>query len=291
MYIIKIKNCDLDQIADSGQCFRWMKTGEYTYKIPVADRTVEVTQREEEFTFSCDESEFNEIWREYFDIDTDYEELIRAINPEDDFLRQAASYAGGIRILKQDLWEVMLSFLISQNNNIPRIKKNIEALCKNYEVQEDSISDRENGSGAKIGYDTRSCMIPDWRHIYDGGKENLLDLKLGYRAEYIYGVCKYLEEKPNFLEDLQKADQEKAMQLLLGLKGVGKKVASCICLFGLHQLGACPVDTWIQKIIDEDYHGTMPKWMTGRYAGIYQQYAFYYKREKDMRISSKYDKR
>ncbi len=285
MYITKLKNCDLNQIAESGQCFRWQKIGDYAYKIPMANKRVEVIQEKEQFTFSCDEKEFNEIWREYFDLDTDYEALICAIDSKDSFLRQAAAYAGGIRILKQELWEVILSFLISQNNNIPRIKKNIEALCSKYQIQREAVSNsRDFDYKAEIFSETEFCTIPSWGCICHGGRENLEDLKLGYRAEYIYRVCKYLEEKPDFLEELKKVDQEEAMRLLLELKGVGKKVASCICLFGLHHLGACPVDTWVQKIIDEDYYGKMPEWMTGKYAGIYQQYVFYYKRKQAERF-------
>lgn len=271
MYTTRIENCDLDQIAESGQCFRWQKTGDHSYRIPAFSRVVEVVQEENRFTFSCGEEEFCDIWRGYFDLDTDYAELISAIEMEDEFLYRAAASGSGLRILRQELWEVILSFVISQNNNIPRIKKSIEMLCSRYGQAEHS--------GAEI------CSVPDYIHIRSAKREELADksLGLGYRHEYIWEICGYLDSNPSFLRELQEKDYEDAMWLLMERKGIGRKVASCICLYGLHCLDACPVDTWIKRIIEEDYQGKMPGWMTGRHAGVYQQYVFYYKRKQRMR--------
>lgn len=268
MYITRIDHCDLNQIAESGQCFRWQRIGDNAYRIPAFGRTVEISQKKDQFIFSCEEEEFCKVWKSYFDLDTDYAELIGKIDSEDQFLYKSAIYGGGIRILRQDLWEVMLSFIISQNNNIPRIRKSIEALCHKYKAQS------ENSAG------TGCYPIPDMAQILSRGKEALKDkeLSLGYRYEYIWELCELLASQPSFMPKLKETDYTEALQLLMERKGVGKKVASCICLFGLHQLDACPVDTWVRKIIDENYNGNMPDWMKSSYAGVYQQYAFYYKR-------------
>jgi len=114
----------------------------------------------------------------------------------------------------------------------------------------------------------------------NGGRESLSGLGLGYRDEYIWGIFSYQKQSPGFIEELLKLDYEASMKYLMGFKGIGKKVANCICLFGLHHLDACPVDVWMKKVIDEEYGGVMPAWMTDPYAGVYQQYTFFYKREK-----------
>lgn len=276
MYTTRIENCDLDQIAESGQCFRWCKIADHSYRIPAFGRVVEVVQEGNSFSFSCEEEEFRDIWRRYFDLDTDYAKLIAAIDPEDEFLCRAAVSGSGLRILRQELWEVILSFVISQNNNIPRIKRSMETLCSRYGQGQAEIS------GVEI------FSVPDYIHIHSGKREALADksLGLGYRHEYIWEICEYLDGNPSYLPELREKGYEDAMRLLMERKGIGRKVASCICLYGLHCLDACPVDTWIKRIIEEDYQGKMPGWMTGSYAGVYQQYVFYYKRKLHMQNAS-----
>ena len=133
-FTIKINHMDLNQIADSGQCFRWQKLTKNTYKIPAFGKELTISQDRDIFTMSCDESEWNSIWKNYFDVDTDtdYDEAEKIImESNDNFLKAAYQFGSGIRILRQDLWEVIISFIISQNNNIPRIKRSINKLCEN----------------------------------------------------------------------------------------------------------------------------------------------------------------
>ena len=132
--IQNIKNFDLEQIADSGQCFRWRKIDDGKYLIPAYDHIVTVAQSGEKFEFSCTEAEYQKIWKHYFDLELDYGKIIAAIDKNDTFLKEAAEYGSGIRILKQELWEMIISYIISQNNNIPRIKKGIEAVCDRYKA-------------------------------------------------------------------------------------------------------------------------------------------------------------
>ena len=163
---------------------------------------------------------------------------------------------------------MIISFIISQNNNIPRIKKSIEGLCNIF-------SDVEFSNGQN--------SFPTCEQIISYGNKNqvlekLNSIGLGYRDEYIYLMCLYTKENPNWINELKQMNYEDAFEKLISFKGIGKKVANCICLFGLHLINACPVDTWVQKIIDTRYNGIMPQWMKNNFAGIYQQYAFYYER-------------
>ena len=274
--IINIKNFNLEQIADSGQCFRWRKLDEGKYLIPAYDHQVTVAQSGEKFEFSCTGEEYKKIWEHYFDMKIDYGRIIDSIDDNDTFLKEAAAYGSGIRILNQELWEMIISYIISQNNNIPRIKKGIEAVCDRYKAvickdEQDNLEKTEN-------------EIYGFPHLTDieknGGRQSLSELGLGYRDEYIWLMCEYEHENKVFFDNLRKCDYEQSMKMLMEHKGIGRKVANCISLFGLHHLDACPIDVWMKKIIDEEYGGIQPKWMSDRYAGIYQQYAFFYKRSK-----------
>lgn len=259
----------LEKIADSGQCFRWNKLDEDKYRIIAFGDYLDIAQSGNKFELSCSEKEFEEIWYNYFDLDFDYGALINYVDENDKFLMDSMKFGDGMRILNQDIWETIISFIISQNNNIPRIKKGIESVCTRYGVQTQRLEQID------------AYMIPEFSDIEKaGGRDTLSELGLGYRDEYIYGICDYYDKNPEFISELKKLSYDNAMKYLMSFKGIGKKVANCICLFGLHKLDACPIDVWVKKIIDEEYSGVMPAWMTHKYAGIYQQYAFYYKRSK-----------
>lgn len=256
MFTVKIDHMNLHQIANSGQCFRWQQINDNTYKIPAFGRELTISQDGDLFTLSCDENEWNSIWKNYFDVDTDtdydeVEEIIKYI--DDDYLKDAYEFGSGIRILRQDLWEVIVSFIISQNNNIPRIKKSVKKLCN--ELDGD---------------------FPDCFDIFNMNTcHSLSNMGLGYRDKYllnassgwiINGGYSYLESET----------YEEAKERLMKIKGVGDKVSDCTCLFGLHHLEAFPVDTHIRKILDREYDGEMPTWVDSKYAGLFQQYLFYY---------------
>lgn len=252
---------NLEQIAESGQCFRWFKVDLNKYRIIAFGKCIEVSQEGTRIFFDCSQEDFDNIWYNYFDLGTDYESIVSAVSENDVFLLKAVREAGGIRILNQDLWEIIISFIISQNNNIPRIKKSIECICK--------------GIGKKLS-DEVYCF-PTYEEILKTDRSIISGAGLGYRDSYIIELCeKYTIDM--ILEAAKGMGYEEALKYYMSVKGIGKKVANCICLFGLHQLDACPIDTWMQKIIDEEYNGVIPGWMKGEFAGVYQQYAFYYKR-------------
>lgn len=240
MIKVKCKNLDVKQIADSGQCFRWYKIDEYKYKIFHLQYSVIVSQKDDNLYFDCSQDEFHNVWKSYFDLDTDYSFIINNANTYyDNYLLDAISFASGMRILRQDYWESIVSFIISQNNNIPRIKKTIQRLCE-----------------------LNNNQIPSAEQLL------LLDISkigLGYRDKYLKSAAEWWISDRNDILDI---------------KGVGEKVANCIRLYGEHDLSSCPIDVWMKKIINEDYKGKMPNWIDSEYAGVYQQFIFYYKRER-----------
>lgn len=250
MYTTQIDHMNLHQIANSGQCFRWQQIEDNTYKIPAFGKELTISQDGDMFTLSCDEKEWNSLWKNYFDVDTDtdYDEAENIIiESNDDFLKTAYEFGSGIRILRQDLWEVIISFIISQNNNIPRISKSIQKLC-------DEVGGR---------FPTSDELL----------QMNLSNKGLGYREEYIRNICSCSFFDFGILEGFT---YEQSNEILMKFKGIGKKVSACICLFGLHYLEAFPQDVHIKRIIDREYGGKLRGWVFGKYAGLFQQYIFYY---------------
>ena len=258
--------CDLDKIADSGQCFRWKQIGEHAYEIPAFGRVLKVRQDYEDncLYFDCTQEEYNAIWKDYFDFDTDYEQYEREAlgqSSTNKYLRDAIAVSRGIRILKQDLWETIVSFIISQNNNIPRIKGCIERLCDRF-----------------------GCFPEPYR-ITAGGLSGLDGLGLGYRQEYIFeAAVSYFMLVGWNSERLRQLYNNKsytdAREHLMAHKGIGAKVADCICLFGLAKKEAFPRDVWIKRIEVEQFNGRFPEENYPGYAGVLQQYIFFYERNR-----------
>lgn len=262
MYKAKIDNLDLKQIADSGQCFRWKNTDENEYTIVAFDKAVKITQDGNEFTFDCDENEWNSIWRDYLDMDTDYARIANLIaEGTDEHLKDAYAFGSGVRILKQDLWEMIVTFMISQNNNIKRITNSVDLLCSR--------------CGKEIkGYEGM-YTFPKPGEVSDEVFEDR-SIGFGYRAAYLKEIYNYGLHNPNWLDKLRKMSYDEAMTSLLERKGIGKKVANCICLFGLHHVDAFPIDTHVKQLLDKYYSNGFDFRRYNGVAGIIQQYLFYF---------------
>ena len=256
-----IPHLDLAQIAASGQCFTWGRGAAGSWTIPAGERLVTACQRGEELTFSCDMAEFDAFWAGYFDLDTDYGALKASVDPADRYLTAAVAHGGGIRILRQDFWEVLVSFLISQNNNITRSTRSMALLRERY--------------GKSTG-GFRAFPRPDG--LTGVSEADFRDVGLGYRAKYLTWLSRELAG--GGLEALERtlsdAGDEEAERTLMGLYGVGKKVADCVCLFGLHRTDFFPVDTHIRQVLDRHYPGGFPRERYRGGLGILQQYMFYY---------------
>lgn len=281
MYRIQINDMDLEQIARSGQCFRMKKRAEENrvWTVAAAGEYVEAVKEEDGFLFSCRETEFKEKWAGYFDLQTDYGGYKRNIASDDVYLKEAMKRGWGVRILNQDLWEMIVTFLISQNNNITRITGCVEGLCGKF-------GHKKNGTGFDLS--SHGCWeetersyyaFPEPERIAGAGMEGLSGLGLGYRDKYILSIAERCSgpEGRAWIEDLKEADYENAHSLLMEQYGIGRKVADCICLFGLHHIGAFPVDTHVKQILECHYPGGFPLERYQGYAGILQQYMFYYK--------------
>lgn len=271
MFKRKINDFNLKNTFMNGQCFRFdpYKKG----YLGIAKGKV-IYLEDSGGTFLIDgvtEKEFDEIFVPYFDLNRDYEKIAQNFQKEEN-LEKAIEYGKGMKILKQDLWETLISFIISQNNNITRIKNIIARLSMKY--------------GTPVEYDnTVFYLFPTAQQLKDVKKEDYMLLGCGYRADYLEATVKeWLINEPDF----SNLSYNEAREKLLSFKGVGPKVANCILLFGLNYLNAFPVDTWIKKVMESLYLKrsatnveieNFAKKAFKDYAGIAQQYLFYYGRE------------
>ena len=270
---IFIKNdyINLKQIAESGQCFRWKKMCPGRYFVISDGRAACFCQEKTGIRILC-RSKDEEYFKRYLDLDTDYGKVIEQIDKEDAFLTGAAQMGKGIRILHQDLWEMIISFIISQRNNIPRIMKSIDTLCE--KLGEEIVFDYEGEHLVGYSFPKPEVMV----------RADLSEFKFGYREKYIRQTAEDILEGKFDLEEVKNAVErgeapEQVKEMLKKLKGVGEKVASCIQLFGLHQLSLFPIDTWIAKVEKMYYNGHFPVKKYKDTAGIMQQYLFFRVRE------------
>lgn len=263
---MKIKNefFSIPQICKSGQCFRLNPVEKDRYELVAGDRFLEIVLRGEETELLCEDEEYESFWKAYFDLDTDYASYFAKIPKEDAYLSQAASFGKGIRILRQDLWEMIITFILSQQNHIPRIKSLIEALCQTY-------GEEKKSAGGRL---YRAFPTPE--NLAGATEEELRSMKLGYRSKYVCGTVRCVLESKVDLKALARLDDKEAKAELLKLSGIGGKVADCIGLFALHRMDAFPVDTHIRKVLEEHYKEGFPFERYRGCAGLMQQYIFYY---------------
>lgn len=259
-----IEYFDIHKICNSGQCFRMNPVGEGRYGVVAFGEYLEIGQEGNAVTFSCSGEEFAERWRDYFDLDTDYGEIERRVDKKDAYLTAAVQCGSGMRILQQELWEVIVSFIISQQNNIPRIKKCVESLCRNFGEK------RENFRGEAY------YTFPEAEVLAGHALEDFSVCSLGYRAKYIRKTAQMVADGTVSLERIRELEYEEARTELMRLCGVGIKVAECICLFALHHVDAFPIDTHIKDMLEHHYPKGFPFERYQGIAGILQQYGFYY---------------
>lgn len=260
---------NLKQIADSGQCFRWEELPDGGFRVPHKDSCLIIKKLSaDSYELSCDEAEYERMWKDYLDADTDYRSIRGRISKKmDPFLYAAATDQQGIRILKQDPWEALISFIISQNRNIPAIKRSIELLC------ERAGTLRKDPEGGKY------YSFPTAKAINEMSDAALAECRLGYRDEYIRRTAASVCEGSLDINGLMLCSEEEAFDRLISLHGVGKKVASCVMLFGLHFVNAFPIDVWVKRILENEYPQGYPMEEYAPYNGIYQQYMFAYYRK------------
>lgn len=278
---------------ECGQCFRYelvRKDAEMTeYVIPVGDVLIDVAQTKpgELIFFGLSDEEFERVARPYFTLDTDYEAIRRDImeRTDSEWLRAAAECAKGIAILKQDPWEALFSFIISQNNNIPRIRKIIREMSSAYGVNISLQNNAQKCPANKIGgtpceEKCKSCGIcytfPRCDEVLKN-PEAMLPSHPGFRYRYLLDAAEKVHTCAVNLDHIAKATSyDVTVAELTKIVGVGEKVAACCALFGFANLEAFPIDVWMKRAINDYFDGRLDPKTLGPYAGVAQQYIFHY---------------
>ena len=265
---------DLDKIAESGQCFRWTKTDRNTYRIIAGRSCLYITALgENRYDLSCTEDEYNRFWLDYFDFRENYHLIRDRIDQKQDpFLWRAAECQKGIRILRQDPWEMLITSIITQNRNIPAIRRSVELLSRRCGEK------KTDPRGADY------YTFPEPEAILALAEDELLACKLGYRWKYVHAAAAAVVRGETDLDSLAEAEESRTISELTRLFGVGVKVANCVSLFGLHHLDAFPVDVWMKRILEQEYPDGYPFEAYSPYNGIYQQYMFAFYRQRDEQI-------
>lgn len=259
-------NFDPVQIARSGQCFRFEEMEGGAVRLTALGRRLTVRSAGAgRFAFSCGAQEFGALWRGYFDLETDYAAIGARIPENDAFLTAAYRCGEGLRILRQDAWEALASFIVSQNNNIPRIRASVQALSERFGER------REDGEGTFFAFPTPAGLAR-------ATEDALRACGLGYRAAYIAALARETAEGRLDLGALCALEDKSLRAALCALNGVGPKVAQCAMLFGFHRLAAFPVDTWIRRALATRYPQGFPLERYAGCGGVIQQYMFIYER-------------
>lgn len=281
-YILEnCKSFEPEHIFECGQCFRWNKQEDGSYTGIFKQNVVNVKKADNKIIFRgiCKENIKDECIK-YFDLNTNYDNIKSKLSNVDNYLKTSIEYGEGIRILNQDLWETLISFIISANNNIPRIKGIIERISKSY--------------GEKIVWDKAEYYtFPTPQELSKASVEDLRNIGLGFRDVRVYETTKIINENPNKLKELEdEKDVNKLREELLKFPGAGPKVADCVMLFStLKKLEVFPIDVWVRRVMNELYIKNedetkinkkeieeLAKTKYGNLAGIAQQYLFYWRR-------------
>lgn len=266
MKIVINDDFDLFKIVESGQCFRPQMVVDNIYRFIYKEYVLYIKNVGDTiYEVSCTQNEWNNIWVPYFDLNNHYQTIRDGIPKDDKYMRCCAESSKGIRILIQDKWEMLISYIISQRKSIPAIRSSIEKICK---LCGDKIS-TEYGE---------VFLFPSPKQLSNVSYEELSKCGLGYRIDYIIQTSLIIADNELLLEELSSLNDEDLVLKLIEFKGVGKKVANCVMLFAYNRTGRAPVDVWIQRVIDEHYNGTNPFEGYGEVAGIMQQYVFFYRR-------------
>lgn len=258
---------DLKKTFECGQCFRWNEQDDGSYIGVAMGRAARLRREGDSIFITGTAGEFEEVWYDYFDLSRNYAD-IRGILSTDNYMLRATQFGAGIRILNQDRWETLCSFIISQCNNIPRIKTIVEKLCALF--------------GERIDFDGGTYYtFPPAERLASRSEADLAPLRCGYRAPYILDAARAVADGRLDMDALASGSYGDAMRSLKMLSGIGDKVANCAILFSLRMKDAFPVDVHMKRAIAEHYGKDFDPRIFGDLAGVAQQYMFYYQRSKN----------
>lgn len=274
--LTNVVDFNIQQIFECGQCFHFERIDNMEYVTVAFGKMLHIKQEDDKvILYNTTIDDYNSIWHKYFDMDTDYGVIKRQLESTCEELKEAINEKAGVRILKQEFVEILLSFIISQNKQIPHIKQIVAAISKEYGEMVGVINGKEYYS------------FPDLDTLSSISEDDFRKLKTGFRAPYLCDAIKYLKEwsgEEAFID----LSYEDAKEKLICIKGVGDKVANCVLLFGLGYTSAFPVDVWIKRIMEHLYfQKDTPKDKIlkfaedkfGKYGGYAQQYLFYFARD------------
>lgn len=273
---LKVKCFNLKYTLECGQCFRWNAINENEYIGVIYDRVIRIKQEKDNlFIWSNKKENLKDCVIHYFDLEKDYEELEKQIAKIDNNIARSLEYSSGIRILNQPLFETIISYIISANNNIKRISRSVNDISKRF--------------GKEIEFEgEKYYLFPTLDEIKSVTIDDLLSDGTGFRARYIKHDIEYFESNPRFLDELPKLNTDEAMKSLSSLMGIGPKVADCILLFSLGKSEVFPIDVWVKRIMEKLYFKEnkslkeIKKYANekfGKYGGIVQQHLFHNVRE------------
>lgn len=268
-----VKDFNLTHVFECGQCFRWIKQQDGSYNGIVRNKAVNVDYKEGTlFITNSDEQDFEDIWYEYFDLGTDYS-TIKAALEQDSIMKEAIQTGYGIRLLKQDFWEMLISFIISANNMIPRIMKTVDTL---------SVL-----MGKSIDKNNNYYSFPEIEALANSSIDDVNKCRAGFRCKYIHQTSQMILVGNIKKEQLMSMDTETARKELMKLPGVGPKVADCILLFSGIKYDVFPIDVWVKRVMEELYlkkdssHKEIQNFAKNNFGdltGYAQQYLFYHAR-------------
>ena len=256
-----VADFELKDTLMCGQCFRFRENTDGTFSGVAYGKVITLRKTDDTLILYTNEEDFLNIWQSYFDLSLDYGKIKESLSLVHPTLKEAAKFAPGIRILKQEPFEALISFIISQNNNIKRISGIVDRLCEL--------------CGEKIGEGLYAFPTPE--ALGKLTAEDLAPIRAGFRARYIVDAVSKVNSGEVDLQALEALSFDKAKAELMKITGVGSKVADCVLLYGLHKLEGFPMDVWMKRamaVLFPDLTGSD----FGEYAGIAQQYIFHYAR-------------
>ena len=271
------ENFEPKHVFECGQCFRWLREDDGSYTGVVQGKVINVKKENDLIIFdNTNKEDFENIWFDYFDLGRNYGEIKNQLKVMDEYLEKATEFGKGIRILQQDGWEMLISFIISANNRIPMIQRAINNLSERY----GKFIDEYRGK--------KYYAFPTPEELSKVSVEDIRACQTGFRDKYIKSVVDYVNENDEDVLSYRKLDTSECIKELVKFNGVGPKVADCIALFGMQKYDTFPVDVWVKRVMEEFYvedNLSLPKIRKfaldkfGDLAGFAQQYLFYYARE------------
>lgn len=275
-----VSNFNIKQIVECGQCFRWDKIDEMNYVGVAFGKVIEVSQKEDTVTIeNTNKEDFKNIWVKYFDLERNYSKIKKELY-NDEILSKSIDYGYGIRILNQEPFELLISFIISARNSIPSIKKTIKKISERW--------------GEQIKYKGNTYYtFPRPEDLKGVSEEDIKETGASFRSKYIVSTIEMVNNEPDILDKILLLDDDECHTALQEFKGVGAKVADCIMLFSMEKTSAFPVDVWVKRAMMYFYNaeeGSLNKIRIfarekfGVLSGFAQQYLFYYARENKIKI-------